>query len=129
MTVAIEGLSAITLATGDMARAVRFYRQLGFVLRYGGESASFSSFAAGEAAYLNLIAIEAPSPERPFWGRVIFHVADVDAIYQRALKLGLEPEAAPRDASWGERFFHLRDPDGHELSFARPLSSPGVPSS
>jgi uncharacterized glyoxalase superfamily protein PhnB len=27
----------------------------------------------------------------------------------------------PRDAEWGERFFHLTDPDGHELSFAWPL--------
>src|ERR1700737_4496053 len=27
----------------------------------------------------------------------------------------------PHDAEWGERFFHLIDPDGHELSFARPL--------
>jgi hypothetical protein len=34
---------------------------------------------------------------------------------------GLYAEAAPREAPWGERFFHLRDPDGHELSFARLL--------
>jgi uncharacterized glyoxalase superfamily protein PhnB len=34
---------------------------------------------------------------------------------------GDEPETAPRDADWGERFFHLIDPDGHELSFARSL--------
>jgi catechol-2,3-dioxygenase len=27
----------------------------------------------------------------------------------------------PRNASWGERYFHMLDPDGHELSFARPL--------
>ena len=27
----------------------------------------------------------------------------------------------PRNASWGERYFHLQDPDGHELSFAKPL--------
>ncbi|MEE9270499.1 MAG: VOC family protein, partial [Candidatus Krumholzibacteria bacterium] len=26
-------------------------------------------------------------------------------------------------AEWGERYFHITDPDGHELSFARPLSS------
>jgi len=32
----------------------------------------------------------------------------------------LAPEA-PLNASWGERYFHLHDPDGHELSFARPL--------
>ena len=34
---------------------------------------------------------------------------------------GVEPDTAPRDAPWGERFFHLTDPDGHEASFARPL--------
>jgi uncharacterized glyoxalase superfamily protein PhnB len=28
---------------------------------------------------------------------------------------------APSDAPWGERYFHVTDPDGHELSFARPL--------
>ncbi len=30
---------------------------------------------------------------------------------------------SPRDAEWSERFFHTDDPDGHELSFARPLRS------
>jgi uncharacterized glyoxalase superfamily protein PhnB len=52
---------------------------------------------------------------------VIFYDSDVDGLYARALAAGLAPEAAPRDAEWGERFFHLTDPDGHELSFARPL--------
>jgi catechol 2,3-dioxygenase-like lactoylglutathione lyase family enzyme len=33
---------------------------------------------------------------------------------------GFNPEI-PRDASWGERYFHMLDPDGHELSFAQPL--------
>ena len=33
---------------------------------------------------------------------------------------GFDP-ARPRDASWGERYFHMSDPDGHELSFARPI--------
>ena len=28
---------------------------------------------------------------------------------------------APRDATWGERYFHIVDPDGHELSFAQPI--------
>jgi uncharacterized glyoxalase superfamily protein PhnB len=45
----------------------------------------------------------------------------VDALYAHVLALGLEPQAPPRDAEWGERYFHLTDPDGHELSFARPL--------
>jgi len=54
------------------------------------------------------------------WGRMIFYVADVDAFWEYLRGKGLQPEK-PRDASWGERYFHMLDPDGHELSFARPL--------
>ena len=58
-----------------------------------------------------------------WWGRIIFHVTDVDAVYEQALAAGYQPTTAPRDAEWGERYFHLTDLDGHELSFARPLRS------
>ena len=47
------------------------------------------------------------------WGRVIFYVDDVDATYRTALDAGHHPESSPRDADWGERYFHLDDPDGH----------------
>ena len=30
----------------------------------------------------------------------------------------------PDPDEWGERYFHLTDPDGHQLSFAKPLASP-----
>ena len=118
----IECISAVTLATHDMARAVRFYRALGFVIRYGGEDASFTSFAVG-SSYLNIVAAS-PDIRWCWWGRAIFYVADVDALYARAIQAGLEPSFPPSDASWGERYFHLIDPDGHELSFARPLDAP-----
>lgn len=117
----IEAISAITLGTHDMRRAVGFYRSLGFDMLHGGEAASFTSFRAGPG-YLNLIA--QPGQQRwSWWGRVIFHVSDVDAVYDRALAAGWQPSTTPRDAEWGERYFHLTDPDGHELSFARPLRS------
>jgi catechol 2,3-dioxygenase-like lactoylglutathione lyase family enzyme len=117
----IEAISAITLGSHDMQRAVRFYRALGFEVLYGGEESSFTSFRAG-TGYLNLIA--QPAGRRwSWWVRVIFYVADVDELYDRARAAGCQPTAAPRDAEWGERFFHLVDPDGHELSFARPLRS------
>ncbi len=115
----IETISAITLAVTDMARSFAFYESLGFRLRYGGPDAGFTSFELDDR-YVNLQ--PAGTPPTPGWGRVIFHVEDVDAIHARAIELGYEPEMSPRDASFGERFFHLRDPDGHELSFARLLS-------
>lgn len=115
----IESISAVTLATHDMARAVRFYRALGFQIASGGERASFTSFEAG-SSFLNLIA-QPKDRQWSWWGRAIFHVTDVDVLYRRAIASGIHPDAAPRDAEWGERFFHVTDPDGHELSFARAL--------
>ena len=115
----IEAISAITLATHDMQRSVRFYAALGFDIIHGGESSSFTSFRAGDG-YLNVVA-QPPEKRWSWWGRAIFYVGDVDAMYQRALAAGFEPSTMPRDAEWGERYFHLTDPDGHELSFARPL--------
>lgn len=115
----IESISAITLATHDMARAVRFYTVLGFELVHGGEAAAFTSFRAG-SGFLNITA-QPEQKQWTWWGRAIFHVSDVDAVYARAIAGGMRPDTAPRDAAWGERFFHLTDPDGHELSFARPL--------
>jgi len=120
----IEGISAVTLATHEMSRAVRFYRALGFEVLHGGEQSSFTSFRAG-VSYLNLIS--QPTGRRwPWWGRVIFYVTGVDELYDRALAAGCQPTTAPRDAEWGERFFHLVDPDGHELSFARLLRQSSV---
>jgi len=114
----IESLSAITLATSDMRQAVRFYEALGFPLKFGGEDAAFTSFAFG-GTFLNLIA----DPRAPvnWWGRVIVYVSDVDAVYRKALAAGLTPSLEPSDAPWGERYFHISDPDGHEVSFAKPL--------
>ena len=47
---------------------------------------------------------------------------NVDGLHRHALAQGLRPDAAPADATWGERYFHISDPDGHELSFATPLA-------
>jgi catechol 2,3-dioxygenase-like lactoylglutathione lyase family enzyme len=118
----IQSISAVTLVTGDMARAVSFYQALGFRLLHGGPESEFSTFRAG-GGFVNLQLDEGDDPPVAGWGRVILWVNSVDAMYERALAAGLRPSTTPADASWGERYFHIRDPDGHELSFARPLGS------
>src|SRR6516225_5910290 len=113
-TRAIQHISAVTFAVRDVARSIEFYEKLGFELLYGGERAGFSTLKAGEA-FVNLVASSEYSPS--YWGRVIFRVDDVDGQYRVLRERGLEPQP-PKDAPWGERFFHVLDPDGHELSFA-----------
>jgi catechol 2,3-dioxygenase-like lactoylglutathione lyase family enzyme len=120
MAPTIEKLSAVTFRVANMTESVCFYRDvLGMKLLYGGEGTSFSSLRSEnpQSAILNL---EQGKPMTR-WGRLIFHVTDVDALWTHLKESGFNPET-PRDASWGERFFHMPDPDGHELSFARPLS-------
>ena len=119
MAPTIEKISAVTLRVANMKASVQFYRNvLGMELLYGGERASFSSLRANnsESAILNLELGDSVSR----WGRLIFHVSDVDAFWTHLKERGLDPES-PRDASWGERYFHVLDPDCHQLSLARPL--------
>ena len=115
----IMSINAVTLATHDMARSFDFYTALGLQVHDGGPEAGFTSFVIGDG-YLNVIA-QPVERNWSWWGRLILHVLDTDFLYQQAIRMGLSPEAPPRDAEWGERYFHLTDPDGHELSFATPL--------
>ncbi len=120
----VREINAVTLVVTDMARSWDFYAALGFEASYGGPDESFASLCAG-AGFVNLQLDPSWVPPERVWGRVIIWVDDVDAVHARAVAAGLRPEAAPADAPWGERYFHLRDPDGHELSFARPLGGSG----
>ena len=119
MTMTVEKISAVTFRVLNMKTSVRFYKDvLGMEIIYGGEDGSFSSLRAKDAntPILNL----EQGRSVPGWGRMIFYVADVDAFWEYLRGKGFNPES-PRDASWGERYFHMPDPDGHELSFARPI--------
>jgi catechol 2,3-dioxygenase-like lactoylglutathione lyase family enzyme len=124
----IEALSAVTLATADMAASVRFYETVGFRAVVGGAGAPFTTFRAG-AGFLNLQHDTEHAPLGSIWGRVIFWVADVDATHAALVAAGYTPAMAPVDAPWGERYFHVLDPSGHEISFARLLERPEPPSS
>ena len=54
----IESISAITLATHNMSRAVSFYRMLGFEIVHGGDDASLRAFELEQI-------ISISSPNRP----------------------------------------------------------------
>src|SRR3546814_11143799 len=96
-----------------MARSIAFYRSLGFRIAKGGAEAGFTTLEAGGQS-LNLTAEAAAdgsgrlgAGRGGWWGRVIFHVDDVDACHRRAVEHGLHPEFASRDAPWGQRYFPL----------------------
>lgn len=116
----IREINAVTLVAADLATSLQWYQVLGFTVVAGSSAEGFVTLAAG-AGFLNLQFDAGYEPPVRVWGRVILWVDDVDAVHQRAVHAGMTPEGEPTDAPWGERYFHLRDPAGHELSFARPL--------
>ena len=122
----VSKISAVTLLVSNMKRSVDFYSKIpDFKIVYGGSEAQFTSFLIDNVvkSYLNLKLNKTHSTD---FGRIIFYTDDVDELfaYMQDDKIISELgkfESKPQDAIWGERFFHMLDPDGYKLSFATPL--------
>lgn len=58
--------------------------------------------------------------------RIIFHTNHVDELQymqnNRTISKLINLENQPVGVYWGERYFHVLDPDGHQRSFATPLA-------
>ena len=122
----VSKISAVTLLVSDMKRSVDFYSKIpNFKMVYGGPDAQFTSFLIDDTSksYLNLKLGKTHSTD---FGRIIFYTDDVDGLFaymqddKTVSELG-KFESKPQDATWGERFFHMLDPDGYKMSFATPL--------
>ncbi len=129
-------ISAVTLLIKNMKRSCNFYSQIpGFKLIYGGSSNDFfTTYKIGNdplSPYLNLDLNKEfysynSNNRTSHFGRIIFHTDDVDELYlyfknNKEISNIIRLETEPKNASWGERYFHLREPDGYQLSFAEPL--------
>ncbi|MCS5652423.1 MAG: VOC family protein [Candidatus Marinimicrobia bacterium] len=122
----ISKISAVTLLVSDMKRSVDFYSKIpNFKIVYGGSDSQFTSFLIDDKvkSYLNLKLNETHSTD---FGRIIFYTDDVDELFaymenDEIISVLGKLESKPQDATWGERFFHMLDPDGYKMSFATPI--------
>jgi catechol 2,3-dioxygenase-like lactoylglutathione lyase family enzyme len=128
----VNKISAVTLLIKDMGRSCNFYSKIpGFKLTYGGSHHdSFTTYKIGEntSFYLNLELFKLNGNSKYEYSKnlvkIILHTDDVDKLYyyfknDPIISNLISFENEPTDASWGERYFHIRDPDGYLLSFAR----------
>ena len=129
-----------------MEKSCTLYSKIpGFSLTYGGKpSDHFTTFEIGKGnnatTYLNLEVIEVDEGSSDLYkkqnlgktrnsedfGRIIFHTENVDALYSymkhdEYISKFVVFENEPTNAPWGERFFHIREANGYQLSFAQPL--------
>lgn len=135
----VNMISAVTLIIKNMNKSCSFYSNIpGFKLIHGGSSNdSFTTYQIGKYknfTFLNLELkklqdgnLEQDNTGKHF-GRIVFHVDDVDMLHSyfkntNTISNIILIENEPRDAPWNERYFHIREPDGFQLSFAQPIKS------
>lgn len=135
-------ISAITLLVKNMQKSCNFYSKIpGFRLVYGGLFNTFTTYQVGESIpnmHLNLELKSSRMVRKDYnnkdnqdvdaskFGRIIFHTEDVDELYRylknnETISKMISFENEPKDAPWGERYFHVREPDGYHLSFANSI--------
>lgn len=118
------------LMVRDVDAAMTFYRRAfgfepGFTLpagedtvhgemRYEGETVVM----LGREAASGSPASTPASTETPAPIGLYVYCADVDALHGRAADAGAAVLSPPTDMFWGDRVVRLRDPDGHQWSFA-----------
>jgi catechol 2,3-dioxygenase-like lactoylglutathione lyase family enzyme len=129
-------ISAVTLIIKSMRRSCNFYTQIpGFKLVYGGSwNDTFSTYEIGGYKFKTYLNLELITPGANIhnqdrraeqFGRIIFHTENVNKLYSyfkknKSISKIISFENEPTDAPWGERYFHIREPDGYQLSFAEP---------
>ena len=126
----------VILVVDDLDRALAFYTGV-LELRLGHRAGAYAQLATGatrvglyeRAAMGELLGrpLAPPDPGRPAF-ELGFLVRDCDAAYARLVARGAVPAVAPTDRPWGQRTAYLRDPDGHLVELAQPLT-PSSPAS
>ena len=142
----IRGIHHDAISTGDLQRALAFYRDLlGFEMVFEGgwpagvevadnitclpgSSAQLAMLRAGNA-FIELFQFASPAPSpgdpnRPVCDHGITHicldVTDVDAEYERLTAAGMRFHCPPQDLG-GSRVTYGRDPDGNVVELQEVL--------
>jgi PhnB protein len=126
------------IAVADADAAIRFYRDA-----FGADELVRNNAPDGRVMHSELLicggrlivvdafdgdAISPPSRLGGTTVRLHLYVADVDAVYERALAAGARAIRPPAVEFWGDRYAVIEDPMGHLWSLATPVDdlSPGA---
>ncbi|HEY3210925.1 MAG TPA: VOC family protein [Actinomycetota bacterium] len=118
----------VILYVRDLERSISYYRDvIGLPFKFSESGyAEFATdgtkFALFERARLpQLIGREGTEGEATM--EVAFLVEDVDREANRLRQAGVTGLSGPVDRPWGQRTFHLLDPDGHVVELAQELEN------
>ena len=115
----------VLVGTCDSAGAMRFYGGvLGFPVQeeWNAPDGRGTLFRCSSGGVIEVVEDSLHHPaETPRGVRVAIEVDDVDALYSRVTRAGVEVIDPIADWPWAQRSFEIRDPNGLPLVFFTPL--------
>ena len=122
----IKKLDVMVILVKDTLKTAEFYKKLGFTIteetkdRVATQVGDFYIDFHNE----NSVEVNVESGKEPKGlGIYIYvNVENVDEYYQSLLDKGLTPSSKPKNWSWGNREFAIKDPDGYKLVFYQSIN-------
>jgi catechol 2,3-dioxygenase-like lactoylglutathione lyase family enzyme len=106
-------LNQVTLPASNVERSAEFYRRMGFT-QIVSALPRYARFECENGATFSLHAFDSVVPSQTV---VYFECDDLDSVYERLSKLGIEFNQGPKDQIWLWREAYLQDPDGNTRRF------------
>lgn len=124
--------NVIGLVVADMGRALAFYRDLGLDIPKEADDEPHVELGLPGGLRLAWDRSDVVKGFDPSWippagghrmglAFLCDSPGEVDATYERMLKLGHTGHKEPWDAPWGQRYAMIQDPDGNPVDLFSPL--------
>lgn len=118
-------ISGILFWVQDNKLSEKFYKKLGFEVKLSDDATSTVGLSGSEIILVSMrdedkFSKDSMAYEKGRGMYVYIRVNNVDDYYKKLVKDGINPTTEPKDWSWGNREFIVKDPDGYKLCFWQP---------
>lgn len=118
-------ISGILFWAQDNKLSEKFYKKLGFEVKLLDDTTSTVGLSGFEIILVSMrdedkFSKDSMAYEKGRGMYVYIRVNNVDDYYKKLVKDGIYPTTEPKDWSWGNREFIVKDPDGYKLCFWQP---------
>jgi lactoylglutathione lyase len=110
-------LEGLTLHVADVERSRDFYLRIPGAKLIDERPGDFALLEIGGGRLGLLTKRYLPEAGPGFHMEISTSSAGVDGLYEQVRAAGIEPDGPPADRWWGERSFHVTDPDGNQIEF------------
>ena len=122
----LKELNVMVILVKDTAKTAEFYKTLGFTIT---EQTKDKVATRLKDFYIdfhdeNMVEVNVESGKGPKGLGIYIYVKveDIDSYYKFLVEKNLSPSSKPKNWSWGNREFAIKDPDGYKIVFYQSIN-------